>query len=1155
MILNDMFCLIAATESTLLSSAISWILILGCMILPWIAGWMIAKWVKMPDYSVHLGLIIWLLAISTLRIGTGWPPKLGIDLKGGVILEYEVYPSEDGSPVNMDLVISKIEDRLNSSGLKEISVRAVGTSRIEVIVPDVEPATVLSIKEMIHKAGLLEFRIVAEAERHRDVIALAEAQSLVDPLKVLVPDAAGNTVGKWVGLGREDIGSGIGDYKIRDFYRHTIRDGDTGAIIRFAELPSEIQTEITRANRPTSKARVDKIFEKAGHPRVEILMATNDGENVVGEDLRSTKTSIDETGNPEVIFRIKPNAASRFASLTSKFKPDATTGRRYHLGIILDDELLSAPTIESTISDNGRITGKFSNEEVKSLVDILAAGTMKAKINSTPLRESQTSPLLGEDMINKSKWAMIIASALVLIFMVAYYRFAGVIACLAVVANLFFTIALMISISAALTLTGIAGMVLTIGMAVDANVLIYERMREETAKGASLRMAIRNGFDRAFTTILDSNVTTILTGVILYFIGTAQVKGFAVTLILGIITSMFTACYASRIIFDIAEKTRLYRKVNFAEWFPVMKIDYVKIMWPMTILSVVLIAIGMAAFFARGRGVFDIDFNGGTSVIATLNSKMEMNDVREKLNKQFEGVTQDNTKATYTLTGIRGVQNVEDGCIWKIDSSLLDDKQLQSIVQKALSSDGAPGLVVHKLLEETFVQEEVVPLAVPAETPSTVEETPAKEGGETAKPEEKAPGAEAKPEGETVPKAEGEEPAETPAEKPAEKPAETPAEKPESSGDVPSATPKEQSFHVPSLPTLVAARASVSALMMSIVQEGEAKPAAGDAPQETPAQDEKKADETKPEAKSEEKPAAAPEAQKGPQVPAAVDAPASATTKKPISRFVTRATLTFDKAIDGYVLREEIKAIALAENVDLGEVTTKALGAQSNSSNKWEVSMRCEEPAAKQVIAKLKEVLPTAPVWASSDKITGQVAADAQKYAFIALVLSIVGIIAYVWFRFERLSFGFAAVVALIHDVLITLAAIGISAYIAPYFGFLMIDEFKLNLPVVAAILTLVGYSINDTIVTFDRIREVRGKSPNLTNEMINLSINQTMSRTILTFLTVFIVVLILYIWGGESIHGFAFCMVVGSIAGVYSSIFIAAPLLLWFKPKVEQGK
>jgi SecD/SecF fusion protein len=166
--------------------------------------------------------------------------------------------------------------------------------------------------------------------------------------------------------------------------------------------------------------------------------------------------------------------------------------------------------------------------------------------------------------------------------------------------------------------------------------------------------------------------------------------------------------------------------------------------------------------------------------------------------------------------------------------------------------------------------------------------------------------------------------------------------------------------------------------------------------------------------------------------------------------------------------------------------------------------------------------------------------------------VSLLGIIGYVWFRFEQFSYGFSAVVALVHDVFLTLAAIGVSAYVSPYMQFLLIDEFKINLPVVAALLTLVGYSLNDTIVTFDRIREIRGKSSTLTPEMINLAINQTMSRTILTFLTTFIVVVILYFFGGESIHGFAFCMVIGSVVGVYSSVFIAAPLLLWLKPKAE---
>lgn len=1160
MVLNDIYCLVAAAEPSTLNTTLLWALVGGTMILPWVLGYFVAKAVKMPTYAIHLGFIFWLLAISALRVGTGFPPKLGIDLKGGVILEYEVLPSDDGSMVDLSSVVSRIEERLNSSGLKEISIRAVGNSRIEVIVPDVEPSTVLSIKEMIHKAGLLEFRIVADPTKHRDVISLAEAQALSDPLKVRVLDAEGKEVGKWVGIGREEKTGGKGDYKLRDFYRHTIRDAATGKIINYGELSAETQAQLTKAARQTSKARVDKIFEGIGIPKVEILMATNDGEDVKGEDLRATKTGTDEQGNPEVEFRIKTNAASRFASLTSRFKPDPVTSQNYHLGIILDDELLSAPTIQTTISDNGRITGNFTYPEVKSLVEILEAGTMPAKINREPLRESQTSPLLGEDMINKSKWAMGIGSALVLVFMMAYYRLAGFIACLAVVANLFFTIALMIGMSAALTLTGIAGMVLTVGMAVDANVLIYERMREETAKGASVRMAIRNGFDRAFTTILDSNLTTILTAVILYFIGTAQVKGFAVTLVLGIATSMFTACYATRIAFDIAERMGWFRKVNFAEWIGVPKFDYVKIMTPMTILSVILIVIGMGAFFARGRGVFDIDFNGGTSVIATLKEKMEMNDVRERLNKNFEGIDQDGTKATFTLTGIRAVKGVEDGRIWKIDSSLLDERKLQEVVKKTFTSESGGQLVVHNLKEATFTQEEVLP-------PTTVKSTPEAQEPEAKEPEAKEPeakkdepAADNKNETPATPESPKKEEPKSEASNPtAEKPdasKESP-EKPASGAETPKADePKQQSAISSGIKAIFATRANASMLLTGFVQDGDAKPA----PQEPAKTEEPKAEEKKEDAKADE-PSAKVESQAttqetkptnsdtGPQLPPVEPAPQP---KAPLSRFLTKATLTFDEKIDGYVLKEKIKAIAATENADLGEITTKAVEADSNSALTWQVSMRCEQAVAEKIIAKLKEELPKEPVWASSDKITGQVAADAQKYALIALLLSFVGIIAYVWFRFEKLSFGFAAVVALIHDVLITLAGIGISAYLAPYFGFLLIDEFKLNLPVVASILTLVGYSINDTIVTFDRIREVRGKSPNLTPEMINTSVNQTMSRTILTFLTVFIVVLILYIWGGESIHGFAFCMVIGSIAGVYSSIFIASPLLLLLKPKAS---
>ncbi|MCL4109912.1 UNVERIFIED_CONTAM: hypothetical protein GTU68_003280 [Idotea baltica] len=153
--------------------------------------------------------------------------------------------------------------------------------------------------------------------------------------------------------------------------------------------------------------------------------------------------------------------------------------------------------------------------------------------------------------------------------------------------------------------------------------------------------------------------------------------------------------------------------------------------------------------------------------------------------------------------------------------------------------------------------------------------------------------------------------------------------------------------------------------------------------------------------------------------------------------------------------------------------------------------------------------------------------------AILAIIISLFAIVGYIWFRFQRVTFGVAAVVALVHDVLVVL-------------GMVALNDFRINLPMIAAFLTIVGYSLNDTIVVFDRIREVRGKNPDMTKEIVNTSLNQTLSRTLLTSITTFIVVLILYFLGGEGIHGFAFCLVLGVIVGTYSSIFVASPVLLW---------
>ena len=219
---------------------------------------------------------------------------------------------------------------------------------------------------------------------------------------------------------------------------------------------------------------------------------------------------------------------------------------------------------------------------------------------------------------------------------------------------------------------------------------------------------------------------------------------------------------------------------------------------------------------------------------------------------------------------------------------------------------------------------------------------------------------------------------------------------------------------------------------------------------------------------------------------------------------------------------------------------------ESNLFNSWQLKILLPQDEARAVAQALKTELQETPVFPAATQIGGRVAGDTTQQAIIALVASSFFIVAYIWLRFQHLTFGLAAIVALLHDLAITVGILALSAFVAPYLGFLMIDPFKISLSVMAAILTVMGYSLNDTIVVFDRIREVRGKSPDLTESMVNLSVNQTLSRTLLTGITTMMVVLILYIWGGPGLHAFAFTLLVGIIVGTFSSIYIAAPVLLW---------
>jgi SecD/SecF fusion protein len=250
------------------------------------------------------------------------------------------------------------------------------------------------------------------------------------------------------------------------------------------------------------------------------------------------------------------------------------------------------------------------------------------------------------------------------------------------------------------------------------------------------------------------------------------------------------------------------------------------------------------------------------------------------------------------------------------------------------------------------------------------------------------------------------------------------------------------------------------------------------------------------------------------------------------------------------------KGIAAAADREVDEASQKQIHFNPTFTELTLRATREIEPDdLSSALMGIQAQLASSPVFEEVNAFDTSVANDTKVDALLAILASLVMIVGYMWFRFEKVYFGLAAVAALAHDVLVTVGCIALGGYlsrtpvIAPL---LLLDDFKINLNQIACLLTIVGYSLNDTIVIFDRIREIKGKNPKITPEMINLSVNQTLSRTLLTALSTFMVVVVLYIAGGEGIHGFAFSMIVGVITGCYSTIYIANPVLLWLVQREE---
>lgn len=359
---------------------------------------------------------------------------------------------------------------------------------------------------------------------------------------------------------------------------------------------------------------------KAGKDDVKMLLVKRTAE-MNGKSIKDANVYLDPTtSSPQIHFRLNAEGADLFGRITS-----ANIGQR--LAIVLDGELRSAPVIQGAITGgSGQITGDFDLKEAHELVNVLQ-NPLEAPVKI--LAENGVDPSLGKDAIESGIKASLYGTLAVAVFMAVYYLFAGVIANVALMANIVILIGVMCSFGTTLTLPGIAGIVLTIGMSVDANVLIFERIREELAKGKSLRGALAAGYDRAFGTIFDSHVTTLISSIILIYMGTGPIKGFGVTLTIGVSASLFTALVITRLIFDFLIAKNIIKSLPMLHMIKATKLDFMKLAKPAFILSwtIILVGLGYGAF-VRGHKVFGIEFAGGDNLTMSFAQKIDPDKLR-----------------------------------------------------------------------------------------------------------------------------------------------------------------------------------------------------------------------------------------------------------------------------------------------------------------------------------------------------------------------------------------------------------------------------------------------------------------------------------------------------------------------------------------------
>ena len=483
--------------------------------------------------------------------------KLGLDLKGGSNLVLQVQVDE-AIGQRCDEAVDQLKKVLHDKNVNFGEIRRVDDTHI--LVRNVDPATSGTYRDLVDQ----QFTdwTTAPAAGENNGYLLTMKPSIVQDLRSATMDQALETITRRInalGLTEPTIAfTGRGDNEI---LVQLPGEGDPTRAKSVIQAGGQLQLklladEATYPSQPAALAAHGGILPAGtevvpgksentapGQPVQTVYYLLNRTPIVSGQDLVSASPQPSSTnpGQYEVLFHLSTSAAARFGPFT-----EANVGHR--MAIVLDNKVDTAPVIQSRIEDQGTITGNFSEDSAKDLALVLRAGALPASIKY--LEERTVGPSLGADSIREGVRASVGSIIVVMIFLLIYYRLSGVNAVVALTLNLVILVAFMAYAGAVLTLPGIAGVILTIGMGVDSNVLVFERIREELRNGKAPATAVDLGFDRAFLTIIDTHVTTVVSAVFLFLFGTGPVRGFAVTLVIGLIANVFTSIYVSRAIFD-----------------------------------------------------------------------------------------------------------------------------------------------------------------------------------------------------------------------------------------------------------------------------------------------------------------------------------------------------------------------------------------------------------------------------------------------------------------------------------------------------------------------------------------------------------------------------------------------------------------------------